>query len=928
MIRRSMAESDSRDQEDPIATAERRVGSRLNAKWTVEQLLGVGGMGAVFAGRHRNGTRAAVKLLHARFAHEKDVRERFLREARIANRVDHPARVAVLDDDVSDAGEPFLVMELLEGGTLNEVRKRGDGTISLEETLRIFEVVLHLLSKCHAVGIVHRDIKPGNIFITNDGSVKVLDFGVARMHDPTSTIEATRMGLAIGTPSYIAPEQALGLGAQVDARSDVFSVGACMYVALTGQRLNVARTEAESFVMASTQRAPSIANHAPDLPAEVVACVDRALAFEREKRFQDAAAMRGEVLALLAALRAGQLVRAAPKKEGGLKTRGNQALEDQEELEPAAKKEVQARLSTVWQQIGNCLNDVRQYGWTHPQAQRAMDAGLAQINDALSAHPSSVRWDVAPGAFLFQGAPVWSPDRLPFDRIPYQLFADGVRHIQIKEGFTKDELRDLLAIFLRDVADAASASEDDAVTALWDRRFEHVAYIAIEAFAEGSEADAVVVSGGSELARELAAAAQIDRDWHHASLEGRAMRLNLTAQLRQSGEAAAALALDPLQRATMGAQLKMSDDRWLERFVDALADGYVDARARGDLKLVSGALCEWTADELHLHDHQQIFEMCGTVAAALASRAPADAERLERELLLAMLPSQTLGTILDALSKTRGDAASEIAPSIVTGLEKALRAVGDASLLEVACACLGASRAEALRNVMLAYVKKQLPGNEARIGALFATAPAELGVKLVGLLAELDTPAAAGALLAARESPSLAVRIEALTCASSERDDEVRLEVRKMLEDAAMDRRMEALDIVAERGLVAAGPAVVLTIQAPAFSTLSAEERSAWLHCLVALNPPRALDVCCTLLTEHALVPTTATETTRVLAADVLGTMASKDALEAANEASKKRLWNTAPVREAAERAATRIQALLDSGAEPPAPRKRKADAT
>ena len=240
-----MAEAAPPHRDDPVKAAEARVGTTLNAKWSLEGLLGVGGMGAVFAARHRNGTRAAVKVLHAEYAREKDIRERFLREGKIANSVDHPARVPVTDDDISDEGEPFLVMDLLEGGTLHELRHGSGGTISLEETLRIFETVLDLLAQCHAVGIVHRDIKPGNLFITTDGSVKVLDFGVARMREPDSGVEATRIGTAIGTPSYIAPEQALGLVAQVDGRSDIFSVGACMYVALTGKRLNHARTEAE-----------------------------------------------------------------------------------------------------------------------------------------------------------------------------------------------------------------------------------------------------------------------------------------------------------------------------------------------------------------------------------------------------------------------------------------------------------------------------------------------------------------------------------------------------------------------------------------------------------------------------------------------------------------------------------------------------------
>lgn len=912
-----MSEAGTPTHEDPVRAAEARVGTTLNAKWSLERLLGVGGMGAVFAAKHRNGTRAAVKLLHAEYARDKEIRDRFLREGKIANSVDHPARVPVTDDDLSDAGEPFLVMDLLEGGTLNDLRHRTGGTVPLEEVLRIFETVLDLLSQCHAVGIVHRDIKPGNLFITDGGDVKVLDFGVARMREPGSGVEATRMGTAIGTPSYIAPEQALGLVSQVDGRSDIFSVGACMYVALTGKRLNHARTEAESFVMAATQAAPSIANLAPDLPVEVVACVDRALAFEREKRFQDAASMRSEVLGLLAALRAGQLVRAAPKKETGLKTRGNEALEGADELTPEEKKDVQTRLSAVWKQIGTCLADVRQYGWSHPHALRALDSGLQQIGDALAAHPSSVRWDVGPGAFLFEGAAVWAPDRIPFDRIPYQLFADGVRHIQIKEGFTKDEFRDLVAILLRDVLGGAG-KEDDAVTAFWDRRFEHVAYVAIEAFAEGDGGgdNDVVMKGSLDLAKELAVAAQLDRDFYDTSLEGRAMRLNLSTQLRESGEAAAALALDPLQRATMGAQLNITEDRWLERFVDAFADGYIDARLNKDNALLEDVLREWTADELSLHDYREIFEMFHALCGALALRLPQEARRAEHAMAKIMLPAPTVAAVLTALDREGRDpqVAKEIPAPVVSGIEKALVSVSDPSMLELACACAATSRSDALRDVLMAYVRHWSRGNEARLGVLLETAPAELGVVLVDLLASLGTKEATLALEASAKNPHLAVRIEGLTKVSADREDEVRIEVRKMLDDPNPLARQDALTLVAKRGLVAAGPAIVLQIQAETFHALTVDERRQWMACLNALSPRRAMSVCCEILKEHQIIPTEAVEATRLIAAETLADMTSKEALEAATEASKKRWWNTAAVREAAERARDQIKARLDAG--------------
>jgi hypothetical protein len=906
--------------DSPAAAAAARVGHALNAKWTLERLLGVGGMGAVYAAKHRNGASAAVKLLHAELARDDGIRERFLREGKIANHVDHPARVPVTDDDVSDAGEPFLVMDLLEGETLNQLRARRGGTLSLEETLRIFDVVLDLLGKCHAAGVVHRDIKPANIFLTTAGDVKVLDFGVARMREAGSGIEATRAGTAIGTPAYISPEQALGLVSQVDGRSDIFSVGACMYLSLTGERLNQARTEAESFVMAATQQAPSIANVAPDLPVEVVAFVDRALAFERDKRFQDAASMRGELLGLLAAHRAGQLVKTAPKKSAGLVTRANEALEGDALLTDDEKAQVQARLAAVWKQIGICLADVRQYGWNHPQAIRAMEIGYQQIADALVAHPANVRWDVGPGAFAFEGAAVWAPDRIPFDRIPYQLFADGVRRIQIKQGFTKLEFRDLVAIFLHDVVDVAS-SEDDAVTALWDRRFDHVAYVAIESFAGGDgdgEAD-LQSAGTTDLARELAALAHLERDIDDGSLESNAMRVNLATQLKESGEAAASLAIDPLTRATLGAQLNMSEEAWRERFVDAFAEGWLEVRRFPDVRLLEDALREWTEDQLKLKNHAALFELSGALGRALAARAAdASGAALEQAVNGVVFTKDTVAAILQDLERDGRDVAQagkEIPEVVVSGVERALAVLGDASMLELACGCVAAARSDALAKVILAYVKRWARGNEARLATVLETTSPDVGVAVIGVLAELGTPEAHGALEAAGRSPHLAVRIEALSVMPEDRHDHVRAEVRKLLDDPQSSVRTQALKLVAERALLAAGPALVLRIQSNDFNDLPAEERKLWMTAVMELSPRRGTSVCAELLKKHQLVPTEAAEATRVMAAEVLEeTAVTKEALEAAEEASKKRWWNTAPVREAAERAAQAIHARIEGG--------------
>ena len=221
-----------------------RVGSVLNEKWTLERLLGVGGMAAVYAARHRNGAKAAVKVLHPDLSRHKEVRERFLREGYAANRVEHPGAVKVMDDDVvaagPDAGTAYLVMELLEGESLQDRLERGP-PVSEREFLTIAEEVLDVLAVAHGRGVVHRDLKPENLFLVNGENegdpprVKVLDFGLARLLDGQTI---TSYGLALGTPSFMSPEQAAGRIDEIDGRTDLFALAATGFRLRTGRRIH------------------------------------------------------------------------------------------------------------------------------------------------------------------------------------------------------------------------------------------------------------------------------------------------------------------------------------------------------------------------------------------------------------------------------------------------------------------------------------------------------------------------------------------------------------------------------------------------------------------------------------------------------------------------------------------------------------------
>jgi serine/threonine-protein kinase len=272
--------------------AERRVGTIIGGKWRVDALLGSGSMAAVYAVTHRNGARAALKILHPTLCTDPAVCERFLGEGYLANSVKHTGIVRVLDDGVTDDGCVFLVMDLLDGETLEALRQRRDNRIPLVEALDIADKLMDVLSAVHQAGIIHRDLKPQNVFVCNDGEVKLLDFGVARVFDRGAASKLSMFGLVLGTPSFMSPEQALGSRDKVDHRSDIWSLGATVFTALTGETVHLGANVQAKLLAAATVKARSITMVMPDLPGGVAAAIDMSLRFKKEDRWQTVDAMR------------------------------------------------------------------------------------------------------------------------------------------------------------------------------------------------------------------------------------------------------------------------------------------------------------------------------------------------------------------------------------------------------------------------------------------------------------------------------------------------------------------------------------------------------------------------------------------------------------------------------------------------------------
>jgi len=265
------------------------VGSVIADTYKIEALLGRGGMGAVFLASHKRlaGKHVAIKILHTEIE-DTEIVARFKREAEIAARLNHPNIVGVIDYNVAPDGTPYLVLDYLEGETLAQCIARGP--VPLDQVLSILRQVGSALAAAHRAGIVHRDLKPQNIFLVPtevDGRVveiaKVLDFGISKIRG-SQTVK-TQDSALLGTPQYMAPEQAMGQHANVDERTDVFALGAIVHEMLSGQPAFSGASIPEVVFKVVYEQPVPLAELAPSVSPAIAAAVARAMAKPSDERF-------------------------------------------------------------------------------------------------------------------------------------------------------------------------------------------------------------------------------------------------------------------------------------------------------------------------------------------------------------------------------------------------------------------------------------------------------------------------------------------------------------------------------------------------------------------------------------------------------------------------------------------------------------------
>lgn len=959
------------DEQGPQA----RVGSVIKGKWTVDGLLGVGGMAAVYAASHRNGQRAALKILHADFAREKTICERFLREAYVSNKVNHAATVQVLDDDMTEQGEPFLIMELLEGETVRDAWKKCGRTMPIGRVLQICERVLDCLASCHAINVIHRDLKPANIFIVvKEDEVKVLDFGVAQMRDATS--ERTATGTALGTPAYMSPEQAMGLVDQLDGRADLFSVGAMMHALITGHRINNGRTEQEALVMAATKPVPSVARLAPHLPIELIKVIDKALAWDRRNRFQDAREMQRALLELMPGQNVAPLAakapprpdevvapppptaapvagmpaaappqvpqhapvpvvaapspQAAPPQQQAKLTGQHPAMRSQAAMPavqqpppapaydplvgfqpnlaavpqpshaPAISAEVPDNdprvqaLRDLMKHFDRVLPSVRQFGWTHPATERTLRTAYEAVTEALKQQPQLMNWTLRPYSFMTLGHTVWEPGA-PFDAIPYNLFACGMRNLRFEQGITIEELRETFALFLLDPG-RDLPPEDDLAAAFWERSMPHVKYDCVDAFAEGDAAEREAFYGEAddlEKLAELAAQNQMNR------IEARAMALSTDDKALGIVKDRSPFALDDAMRNAIHPQFEVTREVWSERYVDALVEGYLDSAANRDAPLVLASLRKSAADLAVAGRIDVGVQLSGAIVERLRQRVQGaeNQGKLAAALLNAMFGGETLELVLKRLKED---------PTALDGFKGVLGTLGPNEVPTVISNIRDVTNPQ-LRAALVAFLERYVSGREGDIAGAIPGSEPDTVAALVQLLGRSNTPAARQAMVQLAQGDDINARIEARVLVAQS-PEQATQELSALLDNASALVRMAALRTMTRYSMRNAWPTVARVINGKNFNELGNDERRELLRAAILLSPERGEPLALELAKKGGVLVSENREATRALAAELLGEFSrSRTTGAALHELAQSRWGLSEEMRMAASNAAKRI---------------------
>lgn len=930
-----------RDEQSPqvmrqAGQAKSRVGEVVRGRWHLDTLLGVGGVQAVYAGTDLRGRRAALKILHGYHTSGDALRERFAREMQVARRVQHPCMVAVLDQGSTDDGMPVLVLELLEGQDLERLRRGSGQRLAPPMVLRVIERVLDLLAVCHGKGIVHRDLKPANILVTTRGEIKVLDFGLATLWKGE---EGTIPHGTWGTPSFLSPEQALGRWDLVDARSDLYAVGAIMFALLSGTPLHQTRTESESLALAANRRAPALAEVAAGLHPKICALVDRSLAWDRSERYPDASSMRRETIEALRLVDDGSsttvsgvpLARErashppstrtepvdvagpglASRRSGAAGIGGPLAVQiplapriprglDVAASSYVATTPVTDALGDAFRLLQTVLELVVDQGMGATEIEAKLRATHARFAEALSLSGQPIRIRVSPSCAVMSEVIVWEPS-YPFDGILHGLFCQGVRELVIDPGLTAADVRTVVEslVPVRRRGSAESAAVD-----LWSLDFTAGHF--------GTElVDLVVGRDGVERQQFIEEAGSIELAAQWALLR------------RSSSDVSSGSGLGLMR--IEDAEIEISAGEWSRRLAEMLVESLQMTQEGERAERALQALRTWSATDDE-SGTASVFQLCIQMRDVLRERLGAERGDAEFSAVLAVvLDDELIRVLLRNAAQLRTELMSGVrrarhvtAENVTGWVGELLSSLGDRALHAVLDALSGLAEA-GIEDTLLEFLERNARGHEARIALQLSKLRMELACRLVGVLARIDSAESCRQVDELVGGSSMTLRMAALVHVSPLTETQ-ETEVLEGCSDADADVRWAALGAAIRHRVEGTRQFASRRISSREFHSLPLAERERLFELFGEIDPEGCEQLALDIVARHGVIDDMSVSHSRAAAATILGKISSSPhAVSLLRSAAMPVWWNSPAVRQAASRSMVAIEARLrrrDNGLE------------
>ena len=932
----------SQEQEQLQQQVEQRLGTKLEGVGVLEDVVGIGGMATVYRAERPNGQSVAVKLMHQHLADKGTLRKRFLREAKILDQVDHPNAISVYGQGTAPSGEAYFVMELLDGWEVETVWKKKDRQFPVAEALEIAMQALAALHAYHDSEVLHRDLKPSNLFLTKSGQVKLIDFGVARFHG-TGT-QHTRSGTALGTPAYMAPEQAMGKVDILDRRTDVYGIGAVLFTLLAGRRVHEADSNDETLVMAATQPADSLARHAPDVPTDVVQLVDKALSWDPDDRFSTAAEMRRAIQGLL------------DDSGEGLDREEKVSEEEREEAEEAVSEDVADvivdisdeaidGMQIMFDRIESMLNSARMYKWNHDKTKQKARHAFEAFVDIMDLDEGEVYWEVRPHSFEIVDICLWEPEE-PFDLIPYNLFLDGLRRIQLRSSLTPGELIEF-ARWMNTDPEHELPPEDDLATILWDMELPSV--------------DANIVSTPSIIdpSRDDLLQAEMQELMNDAEMflgDGGigqqvllAMRGGAYAEAEAMADGTVSSSTGILGKDFTLVRKGMIDKNRVEQLNESIKPSNQQWKRRIE-EVVTELWTETTdpvEDEKFLDSIQDLMEhylamrrLKPLLRILIRSYARLQKASQRQFLVNNLLDHEFISELADAVRVTTTPGAEDmrgysfdfkgfgdddeeedddtVDKKLLKLFGRLLKIVPEEHFTSILQEFVGGG--EAYRKTIAKYIRRYAPSHERQIAELFDALDVDAIKMLMRILADAGTEPAFEELsdILADPEEELELRKHALKLLRKHFDlTRNRFDLTEVLGELVTDKNKElrfaALKLARKVGYKRMVPIITERAESREFNLLPVPERREVLQTLIALSRSKGLQVAIDMAKGHGVIPDDNRQKSRVLAIRVLGEMGeNQDALEAVKKGSGGWWWNSDEIRDAAETAAEQIERRLE----------------